>query len=63
MYKSQLRKRVESFLWRLAMVTIAFVVSWLSENIGFLELPPQVTLVLGLILGELSKYLNNRRLY
>jgi len=55
---TQLLKRLKSFTWRLAMAVIAFGVAWMAENIGLLELPLQATIVLGLILGEVSKYLN-----
>lgn len=59
--ESQLLKRVKSFTWRLAMVTLIFVFEWVSSNVGLLELDPQVTVVLGLIAGEISKYLNTKQ--
>jgi hypothetical protein len=56
----QFIKRAKSFAWRLGMVTLVFVLEWVSGNIGLLELSPQVTVVLGLMAGELSKYLNSK---
>lgn len=56
----QFIKRAKSFAWRLGMVTLVFVLEWISGNIGLLELSPQVTMVLGLMAGELSKYLNTK---
>lgn len=53
-----LQKRLKSFLWRLSMATLAFIVSWVLSNLELLELDTTVTVVLGLILGEVSKYLN-----
>lgn len=53
-----LLKRVKSFIWRLAMATVAFAVSWILSNLELLQLDPIVTTVLALILGEISKYLN-----
>lgn len=61
MEKTQLRKRVESFLWRLSMAVLVFSVEWISANIGMLDLSPAVTGVLALMAGELSKYLNTKR--
>jgi hypothetical protein len=56
--ESQLTKRIKSFAWRFMMAVIAFGITWLADNIGLMEFSPQVTVVLGLILGEISKYLN-----
>ncbi len=53
-------KRVKSFFWRAGMMTLAFFLAYVSENLGALELDPAVTTVLGLVLGEVSKALNNR---
>ena len=55
---SQFVKRLKSFTWRLGMAIIAFGVAWTAENLQLLDLSTQVTVVLALILGELSKYLN-----
>lgn len=60
MYKSQLRKRIESFLWRFSMAVLVFSAEWISANAGLLDLPPSVTLVIALIAGEVSKYLNRK---
>lgn len=53
-----LTKRFKSFLWRLGMATLAFIVSWTLSNLELLELGTTTTMVLGLLLGEVSKYLN-----
>jgi hypothetical protein len=55
---SVLVKRLKSFLWRLLMLVGAASVEFLAENIGLFHLPPQAVVVAGLVLGELSKYLN-----
>lgn len=52
--------RLKSFAWRLGMMTAAAVVAFVLENLELLELNPQVTVVVGLVLGEVSKYLNTR---
>jgi len=42
------------------MMAVAGFLSLLANNIGDLNLGVEVTAILGLILGELSKELNNR---
>lgn len=58
---TQLWRRVKSLLWRALMMGLAAVVAYIVENLSVLELSPQVTVVLGLVLGEVSKWLNTRR--
>ena len=55
--KSVFVKRSKSFAWRLGMMIIAAVVGFTLDNLGLLELSPAVVTVLGLVLGEVSKYL------
>lgn len=57
---TQFTKRLKSLGWRVAMMTIAVALSAIAEGLNTLELSPEVTVVLGLILGELSKYLNTK---
>ncbi len=54
------KKRLKSFAWRLGMVTLAFACTYIAEHIGDLELPYQSSIVIGLIFGEVSKYLNTK---
>ena len=54
----QLIKRLKSFAWRLGMAVVAFATAWTLENLELLELSPMATVVLTLVLGEISKYLN-----
>jgi hypothetical protein len=55
-----LMNRIKSLLWRVSMMTIAFFVSAITENLEMLELSGQATVFLGLIFGEISKYLNRK---
>lgn len=59
MQDSELKKRSKAFAWRLGMMIAAAVVAFVAENLGLFNLPPQLVVVLGLVLGEVSKYLNN----
>ena len=52
-------KRFKSFLWRLGMVIVAVVLDFTAKNLADFELNDSITLVLGLMLGELSKFISN----
>lgn len=55
-------KRVKSFLWRTLMMVVAVILSQVMDNIDLLAPYVNATTitVLGLVLGELSKAVNNR---
>ena len=57
---SQFKKRLMSFIWRAGMMGLAAVVAFSLDNIQLLELPPYATVILGLVLGEISKHLNTK---
>jgi len=61
MNKEALVKRLKSFAWRAGMMFAALVVAFLSESLADFNLSPQVTVVLGLVLGEVSKQLNTQK--
>lgn len=61
MIETQFVKRLKSFVWRLAMVGVAAAFAWAADNVGLLQLTPMQTTFLGLIFGEVSKYLNTGR--
>jgi hypothetical protein len=52
-------KRVKSFLWRTGMMCLAVVIVEVINILPSLELAPGITVLLGLILGEISKMINN----
>lgn len=56
--QAQLIKRVKSLAWRLSIATVTFMTAFLLENLQVLELSPMVTMMIALVLGEVSKYLN-----
>jgi len=55
--KKVLRKRFNSFLWRIGAVTAIAAVDFAAENLGLFNLPMSVAVFLGLILGELTKFI------
>ncbi len=52
--------RAKSFAWRIGMMIIAFLVSFAIDNLTQFGFSPQVTIVAGLLLGEISKLLNTK---
>lgn len=60
MEKSEFRKRLESLAWRIGMMTVAAIVDFGAQNLGLFNLPPEVTTIIGLVLGEVSKAIHNR---
>lgn len=59
--KVVLVKRVKSLLWRASMMLAALLVSFGLENLQLLELSPSMVVFLGLLFGEVSKWLNKQR--
>jgi len=57
----QLKNRLKSFGWRLGMMVAAVVVDQLLMELASFNLGTNTTVVLGLLLGELSKYLNSKK--
>ncbi len=58
--ESDFTKRLKSLVWRTAMLGIAFALSQIVQGLSSLQLDPSITVFLGLVLGEISKYLNTK---
>lgn len=56
--KEVFNHRLKSFLWRLGGIILAYVLAFASENIGLFDLPIWTITIIGLIIGEITKYLN-----
>jgi len=54
----QLKNRLKSFGWRLGMMVAAVIVDQLLVELSLFDLGTSTTVILGLVLGEVSKYLN-----
>lgn len=52
------KKRLKSFFWRLSGMVVVAVLAFVIDNATLLEIPPYLVVILGLILGEVTKYLN-----
>ena len=57
---SQFIKRLKSLAWRSVMMGLAAFTAAVLENLDMLELSPTYTMLLGLVLGEISKHLNTK---
>lgn len=55
----ELKKRLKSLAWRAGMMAVAVLIDGLISNLGLFEIEPQYTVILGLILGEISKAVKN----
>lgn len=56
----QFKSRLKSFAWRTGMMVLAFAASYGMEELKLIEgLNPVYATLGGLVLGELSKFLNN----
>lgn len=56
------KNRLKSLAWRVAMMVLAVAIDWALNNVGIL-VPTQYTVLAGLILGEVSKAINNEYQY
>ena len=57
---SQLIKRIKSFVWRFLVVAVVAGLEYLAENISLFSLPQEVVVIIGLVVGEITKWLNNK---
>lgn len=55
-----LMKRFKSLIWRTAMMVLAITITFTAENLNLFGLSPEMTILFGLILGEVSKWLNTK---
>ena len=53
------KTRLKSLAWRIGMMVLAVIIDWSLKNVGIL-VPTQYTVLAGLILGEVSKEINNQ---
>lgn len=53
-----LKNRVKGFLWSLGAMVLVALISFLLENEAVLELPGWLVVVLGLVLAQVTKFVN-----
>jgi len=57
---TEFKKRIKSFMWRTAMIGIVAIIDFFIKSLVNIEISNQYTVIAGLILGEISKYLNKK---
>lgn len=56
------KSRLKSLAWRIGMMVLAVAIDWALKNVGVI-VPTQYTVLAGLVLGEISKAINNEYQY
>lgn len=51
--------RLKSFLWRGGAVIVVAGLNYISTNIGEFNLSPQMVIFVALVVGEITKAINN----
>lgn len=59
--KTILTKRFKSLIWRILGMAIVMLLNFAADSIGLFDLAPGVVVLVGLIVGEITKYLNTNR--
>jgi hypothetical protein len=59
-FTETLIKRIKSYVWRGLMMLLAIAIQVVANNLNLFELDTKTTVLLGLFLGEVSKYLNTK---
>ena len=57
-YKA-LEKRIASFAWRTVMMMFAGILDMIVQDISIFNMPNNYTIIVGLVLGEISKQIAN----
>lgn len=58
--KQLLINRFKSLLWRSGMMLAALAVGFVSDNLALFHLSPGVIVVVGLVAGEITKFINQK---
>lgn len=58
--KTILINRAKSLAWRTGAMVLSILVTFIAANLQLFNLPAEVTVFIGLVLGEISKYLNTK---
>jgi tetrahydromethanopterin S-methyltransferase subunit C len=59
-FSNEMKKRLASFAWRTGGMVLAYALAAIAENLSIFELPVWATTVIGLVIGEITKAINNR---
>lgn len=54
----QITNRFKSLLWRIGAMSAIALINYMVSNMSGFGLSPEITVLLGLIFGEVTKFLN-----
>lgn len=57
--KQKLIKRLKSLTWRTGCVMVVAGLNYISQRVTSSSLSPEIASVVGILLGEATKYVNN----
>lgn len=57
--KAVLVARFKSLAWRVAGVAAVLLLNFIADNIGLFNLSPMIVTLIGLVVGELTKFVNS----
>lgn len=57
----QLRNRLESLLWRTGGMIVVLGLGFVIENASELQIPSYLVVFAGLVVGEITKWLNSSK--
>ena len=58
-YNIMLKKRIQGLLWHTGMMIVAVLIDYAIDNLTGLNLSSTITVILGLILGQISKAIHD----
>ena len=58
--KNLIINRLKSLVWRVLWMVVAVGLGFLAENLNLFGFSPAFVGIVGLVLGEISKYVNNK---
>jgi len=53
-------KRIKSFAWRLGAYVAVSALGFIVDNLAGFGVPQNIIVIVALIVGEITKYLNNK---
>lgn len=61
MEKKVFINRLKSFAWRLGSMIAVALLAFASENLDLLHIAPEYQVLIGLVLGEITKAINTQK--
>ena len=59
--KEQIIKRIKSLAWRVGAMAGIYLLAFFLETVNLWEAPETVRVIVGLVVAEITKYLNTKK--